>query len=71
MDNFLVRTPWTIISIVTIYLYFVNDFGRRFMKNREPFELNKIINIYNLVQIALNLTMIVIVSMRKKLKQEN
>jgi hypothetical protein len=56
------RTPWTVISIVTIYLYFVNGFGKRWMKNREPFDLTKIINVYNLVQVALNFTMIVVVS---------
>lgn len=61
LDNFLMRTPWTIFSIVAIYLYFVNNFGKQWMKNREPFELKTIINVYNLVQVFLNFTMVIVV----------
>lgn len=62
MDNFLMRTPWTVVSIIALYLYFVNDFGIKWMKNREPFELKAIINVYNLIQVALNFTMVMVVS---------
>lgn len=62
MNNFLMRTPWTVFSIIVIYLYFVNNFGKKWMRNREPFELKTIINVYNLLQVVLNFSMVIIVS---------
>jgi hypothetical protein len=62
MDNFLMRTPWTIVTILAVYYYFVQHFGKKWMKNREPYQLNTIINIYNLIQVALNASMVVLVS---------
>lgn len=47
-------TPWSIIAIIAAYLFFVNDFGRNLMKDRKPFELKTIINIYNIIQIFAN-----------------
>lgn len=55
-------TPWSLIAILSAYLYFVNDFGRNWMKNRKAFELKTIINIYNLAQVAVNSYLVVLVS---------
>lgn len=55
-------TPWTLIAVLGAYLYFVNDFGRKWMANRTAFELKTVINIYNLIQIVVNFYLVVIVS---------
>lgn len=54
-DLFLLRSPWPVIGIVVAYLFFVNGKGQNWMKDRKPFELNSIINVYNVVQVFLNL----------------
>lgn len=45
------------IGIVATYLYFVNGKGQDWMKDRKPFQLNSIINVFNVVQIFINLYM--------------
>ncbi|KAJ9590203.1 hypothetical protein L9F63_016692, partial [Diploptera punctata] len=42
------------LTIVFFYLYFVLYLGPRLMKNREPFRLDAILKIYNIMQIILN-----------------
>lgn len=44
-----------IIGIIVIYVYFVNDWGQKFMKSRQAYDLSNIIQIYNLAQIFINL----------------
>jgi GNS1/SUR4 family len=56
-DLFLLKSPWPVVGILAAYLYFVNGRGQNWMKDRKPFELNSIINVYNIVQIFLNLYM--------------
>lgn len=55
-------SPWTLIAVLGGYLYFVNDFGRKCMRDRNPFELKLVMNIYNLIQVFANLFMVVMVS---------
>lgn len=47
--------PWFMLQLMTAYLLFVKVIGKRLMENRKPFNLNKIINYYNLSQVVLNL----------------
>ena len=51
---FLVNSPWSTFAIVAVYIYLVNGAGQRWMKHRTPFELTKIINIYNIFQVVAN-----------------
>ncbi|XP_069697688.1 very long chain fatty acid elongase 7-like isoform X2 [Periplaneta americana] len=44
-------SPWKVITIVILYLYFVEHLGPRLMKKRPPFNVEPIIKVYNLAQI--------------------
>lgn len=48
----LMNTPFPNIAIMTIYLLFVLKWGPAFMKNRKPFQINGLIQIYNAVQVV-------------------
>lgn len=48
---------WPVVTIVGGYIFFVTGFGQKLMKNRKAFDLTSIINIYNIIQIILNLFM--------------
>ncbi|XP_076618914.1 uncharacterized protein LOC143340620 [Colletes latitarsis] len=50
-DFFLISSPWACLGIIGIYLYFVQELGPTLMEKRKPFELKRIMQIYNLVQI--------------------
>ncbi|KAJ9580681.1 hypothetical protein L9F63_024148 [Diploptera punctata] len=51
---FLMGSPWPIVFLAAFYVYFVTRLGPRLMKNREPFNIDGIIKIYDLFQIAAN-----------------
>ncbi|XP_030755503.1 elongation of very long chain fatty acids protein 4-like isoform X1 [Sitophilus oryzae] len=51
---FLVSSPATILLILGSYLYFVLKWGPEFMKNRKPYELKKLLMVYNVCQIIVN-----------------
>ncbi|XP_020287666.1 elongation of very long chain fatty acids protein 7-like isoform X2 [Pseudomyrmex gracilis] len=53
-DYYLIGSPWPGLGLLGFYLYFVYSFGPRFMKNRQPFNLDRILQIYDLLQIILN-----------------
>ncbi|XP_055326619.1 elongation of very long chain fatty acids protein AAEL008004-like [Sitodiplosis mosellana] len=53
----LTSSPMLIIGLITWYVYFVTVWGQHFMKTRPAYELNNIIQIYNFLQIILNLFM--------------
>lgn len=59
-DYFLMNPPWFPFVLVAGYLYFVLDFGPKFMANREPFNLKKLILVYNVIQVAINLVLFVL-----------
>lgn len=44
-----------IAAIIILYVYFVTDWGQRYMKTRPAYDLSGIIKIYNIVQILINL----------------
>ncbi|XP_031826919.1 very long chain fatty acid elongase 7 [Nomia melanderi] len=46
-------SPWTTLAIVGFYLYFVRDLGPTIMMKREPFKLEKVMQLYNVTQIII------------------
>lgn len=54
-DFFLAQSPFIPITILVFYFQFVLKWGPNFMKNRPPFQLNKILAVYNLIQIVYSL----------------
>lgn len=58
----LTSSPMVIILLTAAYIYFVTNSGQRFMKSRKPFEIDGIIQVYNLFQIVINLFIGVFVS---------
>lgn len=45
--------PWDLVFIVSLYLLFVLYWGPKFMKRREPYDLKKVIQYYNIANIVL------------------
>ena len=54
--------PMTILTIIGIYLAFVLKYGPQWMKERKPFEIQSIIQCYNLINIVINLMMFVLIA---------
>lgn len=52
-EFFLIGSPWPLMAMLGLYLYFVQDWGPSFMAKRKPFKLEKLIQIYNAMQIAI------------------
>ncbi|KAH8407670.1 hypothetical protein KR222_010145 [Zaprionus bogoriensis] len=50
----LTESPWPLFIILASYIIFVQKLGRDYMKNREPYDLRKILYVYNLSQVAFN-----------------
>ncbi|XP_047354475.1 elongation of very long chain fatty acids protein AAEL008004-like [Vespa velutina] len=50
----LFNSPYPIIFILFLYLYFVLVYGPQFMKNRKPYTLRTFIKCYNIFQIMAN-----------------
>ncbi|XP_037930402.1 elongation of very long chain fatty acids protein 7-like [Teleopsis dalmanni] len=58
VDNwFLMSSPAPVVSIVAVYLLFVLKIGPAFMKNRKPYDLKKIMVIYNAFQVCYSIWM--------------
>ncbi|KAJ3620804.1 hypothetical protein MTP99_004723 [Tenebrio molitor] len=55
MDRILMRTPVQLITIIACYLLLIYKLGPNFMKERKTLELKKILVVYNILQIFLNL----------------
>lgn len=53
-EDFLFVKPLWVIGIIGIYLHFVYKSGSAFMKKKKPYKLNKILQLYNIMQIILN-----------------
>ncbi|GJQ85718.1 hypothetical protein Trydic_g13407 [Trypoxylus dichotomus] len=50
-DYFLMGSLWNVLAIITVYLYFVMSLGPKLMEKREPFDLNSILIVYNIIQV--------------------
>ncbi|GAB6028950.1 hypothetical protein CHUAL_004745 [Chamberlinius hualienensis] len=49
---FLMDSPWPTLIICLSYIYIVKEIGPKFMKNREPYELRRILLFYNVTMVA-------------------
>ncbi|XP_062125635.1 elongation of very long chain fatty acids protein F-like [Drosophila sulfurigaster albostrigata] len=47
-------SPWPMLFIICSYLLFVLKLGRKFMDNREAFKLQRVLQIYNFMQVLYN-----------------
>ncbi|KAH8292949.1 hypothetical protein KR018_008153, partial [Drosophila ironensis] len=50
----LADSPWPMTIILVSYMLFVFKLGKIFMRNREPYNLKKVLMVYNLFQVAYN-----------------
>lgn len=50
---FMVGSPFPVLGMLIFYNYFVQKLGVKLMKDRKPFNLDRIIQVYNVVQIYL------------------
>ena len=46
--------PWHVLTLTGIYLWFVKYYGPKWMKNREPFDLRKVMIFHNTFLVLLN-----------------
>ncbi|XP_072758486.1 very long chain fatty acid elongase 7 [Anoplolepis gracilipes] len=53
-DYFMIGSPLPGLALLGFYIYFVYNLGPRLMSKRQPFQLNRILQIYNLLQIIIN-----------------
>lgn len=54
-------SPYSIIILIILYLSFVLKFGPQFMEKREPYNIERILMAYNLLQVVSNLALVVYV----------
>lgn len=54
LDYPLMSTPLPVIFVIYLWFKFILNWGPSYMKNRAPFELKKIIMLYNIMQILVN-----------------
>ncbi|KAG9508963.1 Elongation of very long chain fatty acids protein, partial [Fragariocoptes setiger] len=50
----LMRTPWPIVGMTCVYIWFVKFVGPAIMRDRKPYELRTVIRIYNLAMAVWN-----------------
>ncbi|XP_039282285.1 elongation of very long chain fatty acids protein 7 [Nilaparvata lugens] len=50
----LTSTPWPVLIITSIYLLIVLKIGPKFMEKREPYNITKIMMVYNIFQVIYN-----------------
>ncbi|XP_013782145.2 elongation of very long chain fatty acids protein AAEL008004-like [Limulus polyphemus] len=50
----LIGSPFPMISIIASYVYFVKVFGPAWMKNKKPFSIERVIILYNIIQVILS-----------------
>lgn len=55
VDLILMNPPWVPFAMVGAYLYFVLSLGPKLMANRKPFDLRRMLLVYNLLQVAVNI----------------
>ncbi|KAL7728071.1 hypothetical protein ACLKA6_017920 [Drosophila palustris] len=51
---FLCTSPWPMLFIISAYLLFVLKLGKKFMENRKPYDLRRVLKVYNLMQVLYN-----------------
>lgn len=58
-------SPFPVLIVIACYVYFVKILGPKLMENRKPYDLTKVIYIYNIFQVFLNLYIGSVVSINK------
>jgi hypothetical protein len=51
----LMDSPWPVITILAAYLYFVLKIGPEFMKYRRPMNIDRVVMVYNIIQVLFSL----------------
>ncbi|XP_060852507.1 elongation of very long chain fatty acids protein 4-like [Rhopalosiphum padi] len=55
IDSWLfVNQPWPVFGIIIVYLLFVIKIGPKMMENRQPYNITKVILVFNFVQFSYN-----------------
>ena len=49
-DWFLMSSPWPTVALCVLYYYIIRVAGPRFMKDREPLNIQSLVVVYNLFQ---------------------
>jgi len=57
-DLWFMGSIWPVTIVVVMYLYFVLKLGPEFMKYRNPFNIDRIVMIYNAVQVVFSLYLV-------------
>lgn len=57
-DLWFMGSIWPVSIVVVMYLYFVLKLGPEFMKYRNPFNIDRIVMIYNAVQVVFSLYLV-------------
>ena len=55
-DWFLMSSPWPTVVLCILYYYIIRVAGPRFMKDREPLNIQNLVVVYNLFQVTESLT---------------
>jgi hypothetical protein len=55
----MMKSPIPGLTIIALYLYFVNYAGPRFMKDRKPFQMKKLLIAYNFLQVLVSVYLFV------------
>ncbi|KAL7018401.1 hypothetical protein ACKWTF_010737 [Chironomus riparius] len=55
----LIKSPLPGLTLIGLYLYFVNSWGPRFMKHRKPFHMQKLLIVYNFLQVLVSVYLFV------------
>lgn len=56
--------PLTFFMLITTYLFIIRN-GKKFMEHRKPFNIERLIIVYNIAQIIVNATIFVMVNFLK------
>jgi len=59
MQHLPFTSPESVFALIVLYLLFVLKWGPKFMKNRQPYNIDRCLLVYNLVQIFSNFTIVV------------
>lgn len=59
----LIKSPVPGLSIIGLYLYFVNSWGPRFMKDRKPYQFKQTLIVYNFIQVLISVYLFTEVSL--------
>lgn len=54
----LVENPLPVVIIVVLWSFFVLSWGPKFMANRKPFKLQKLMVVYNVIQVMISLALV-------------